>query len=321
MKKGRKIFIITEAVLAVMVFLVAFAMLWERRGRNLDKISVIVENSDDTQWSAFKYGLRMAAEDNGVEMFFVSTGEELTVEEQQQMIQTEIDNGADAVIVQPIPGAEEMLLKMERKIPVMLVGYAPDGTGASEFPAVGPDNYAMGAALAEELLKDYEESLEGRTLGLLLESTDSQAILDREQGFRDVAEKAGASVVWSMESSALGESAEVIAAQPKVDCVAALDDASLTAAGAYSSSNVLQEARVYGIGHSTEAAYYLDTGAVNCLIVPDEFNVGYQSLTESAKNLRELWYRMRGTTVSYKAIRREELFTKENQEILFTMSQ
>ena len=70
MKKGRKIFIITEAVLAVMVFLVAFAMLWERRGRNLDKISVIVENSDDTQWSAFKYGLRMAAEDNGVEMFF-----------------------------------------------------------------------------------------------------------------------------------------------------------------------------------------------------------------------------------------------------------
>ena len=110
-------------------------------------------------------------------------------------------------------------------------------------------------------------------------------------------------------------------AQPEADCVAALDDASLTAAGAYSSSNDLQGARVYGIGHSTEAAYYLDTGAVECLIVPDEFNVGYQSLTEAASQLRELFYRMRDRTVSYTAIRQEELFTKENQEILFTMSQ
>ena len=151
MKKGRKIFIITEAVLAVMMCLVAITMLWERRGENLDQISVIVRDSDDTQWSAFKYGLRMAAEDSGVEMFFVSTGEELTVEEQQQMIQTEIDNGADAVIVQPVPGAEEMLLKMERKIPIMLVGDAPD---VSELPAVAPDNYDMGTALAKELLKD-----------------------------------------------------------------------------------------------------------------------------------------------------------------------
>ena len=88
----------------------------------------------------------------------------------------------------------------------------PMGLGPQNFRLWDRTTMPWGAALAEELLKDYEESLEGRTLGLLLESTDSQAILDREQGFRDVAEKAGASVVWSMESSALGESAEVIAA-------------------------------------------------------------------------------------------------------------
>ncbi len=321
MKKGSKIFIITEAVLAVLVCLVAITMLWERRGRNLDQISVIVADSDDTQWSAFKYGLRMAAEDNGVELFFVSTGEELTVEEQQRLIQTEIDNGADAVIVQPLPGAEEMLLKLERKLPVMLIGYAPEEDGVSDLPAVAPDNYGMGTALAEELLEDNGGNLEGKKLGILLESTASQAVLDRKQGFQDTVKKAGASVIWSVETGASGEWPADMTAQPEADCVAALDDASLTAAGAYSSSNDLQGARVYGIGHSTEAAYYLDTGAVECLIVPDEFNVGYQSLTEAASQLRELFYRMRDRTVSYTAIRQEELFTKENQEILFTMSQ
>ena len=55
-------FIFIEAVLGTMVLFLAFLML---REKNVDKsyqISVIVENADDTQWSAFKYGLKMAAE-------------------------------------------------------------------------------------------------------------------------------------------------------------------------------------------------------------------------------------------------------------------
>lgn len=322
MKNGKKMFIIIEAILAVMVFLVAVAMLWERRGRDLDKISVIVQDSDDTQWAAFKYGLRMAADDENVEIFVVSTGAEMTVEEQQKLIESEINNGADAVIVQPIPGveSEEMLRKMERKIPVMLVEYAVSESDSSELPVVGPDNYDMGVKLAEELLKDYEGDLEGKTLGILSESMESQAAQGREQGFRDVAEDAGASVSWAAAVSS-GESAVSIETLPEVDCVIALDDASLTAAGASSSSNDLHGALVYGIGHSTESVYYLDTGVVECLIVPDEFNVGYQSLAECVKALRGVLYGMQDTTVSHTAIRREELFTKENQEILFTMSQ
>ncbi len=323
MRKGKKMFIIIEAVLAVMVILVALAMLWERRGRDLDKISVIVRSSDDTQWAAFKYGLRMAAEDQNVEMFVVSTGAELTVKELQHMIESEIDNGADAVIVQPVPGAEseEMLRKMDRKIPVMLVEYAASGSDSSGLSVAAPDNYAMGKALAEELLEDYAGNVEGKTLGILSEDTDSQAALDREQGFRDVAEAAGATVSWAVTDSFSGESSASIETLPKVDCVAALDDASLTAAGERSSSNALNGALVYGIGHSTEAAYYLDTGIVECLIVPDEFNVGYQSLTECVKCLRDILHRMQDATVSHTVIRREDLFTKENQEILFTMSQ
>lgn len=323
MRKGKKMFIIIEAVLAVMVFLVALAMLWERRGRDLDKISVIVRSSDDTQWAAFKYGLRMAAEDQRVEMFVVSTGAELTVKELQQMIEGEIDNGADAVIVQPVPGteAEEMLRRMDKRIPVMLVEYAAGGSDSSGLPVSAPDNYAMGKALAEELLKDYAGNVKGKTLGILSEDTDSQAVMDREQGFRDVAEAAGATVSWAVSDGFSGEPSSSVETLPRVDCVTALDDASLTAAGERSLSNALNGALVYGIGHSTEVAYYLDTGAVECLIVPDSFNVGYQSLTESVKCLRNLLYRMQDTTVSHTVIRREDLFTKENQDILFTMSQ
>ena len=78
---------------------------------------------------------------------------------------------------------------------------------------------------------------------------------------------------------------------------------------------------MYGIGNSTEAVYYMDTGFAECLVVPDEFNVGYQSLTEAAESLKHSFPKMQDRTVSYTVIRRDTLFSKENQEVLFTMSQ
>lgn len=167
MKNNKKMFFLTETLLAVMVIAVAFIMVRERNGKEQDKISVIIQDSEDTQWAAFQYGLKMAAEDMDVRMFIVSTGSTLTAEEEKSLIEREIDNGADAIIVQPVPGSEEMLWKMGNRVPVMLIGNAASEEGEeSLLPVVGPDNYALGAVLAEELLKDYNGNLSGKTLGI-----------------------------------------------------------------------------------------------------------------------------------------------------------
>ena len=92
MKNGKKMFILIEIILAVMVIVLASAMLQEKGGKEVDKVSVIIPNSDDTQWSAFKYGLKMAAEDQGMEVFVASTGAALTVEEEKSAIESEIEN-------------------------------------------------------------------------------------------------------------------------------------------------------------------------------------------------------------------------------------
>ena len=73
MKNNNRVFILTELILGALVIIVAVAMLRDNTEKNLDKVSVIIENSDDNQWNAFKYGLRMAAEDQNVEMFVVGT--------------------------------------------------------------------------------------------------------------------------------------------------------------------------------------------------------------------------------------------------------
>ena len=122
MKSSIRWYIIIEVILAMLVIGVAFVMLQEQGEEDLQQVSVIVPDSDDSQWNSFRYGLEMAAQDAGVELVLVSTEGSMTVQEQEQIISQEIDSGADALIVQPVwgDGTDEMLEKTGKRIPLML---------------------------------------------------------------------------------------------------------------------------------------------------------------------------------------------------------
>ncbi len=321
MNHSRRMFILTEAALAAIVLVLAGMMFYEHNKKDVDKISVIVQNSDDNQWSAFKYGLKMAARDWNIEAFVVSTGPNLTAKEQKTLIEQEIENGADGVIIQPIAGEplEDYLDKVKNRIPVMLVdGFENEDFKTKGFAVAGQCDYEMGTALAEELLKDYSGYVSGKTMGIVSLSSNRSATL-RMSGVKDLLEQAGIELLWTVSES--DGAVQAIAGQKEADFIIALDNASLIAAGSAASENNLHGALVYGIGSSTEAVYYLDRGNVRCLIVPDGFDEGYQSLEELVKSLSKYIYKMKDITVSYTVLRKNELFTKENQEIIFTMSQ
>ncbi len=316
MRENGKWIHIVEAGLAVAVLLLAAVMLRQKNGEEQKKVAVIMENSDGNHWAAFRYGLKMAAQDEGVELFIVSTGDTMTQEEEMEAIQQELDNGADAVIVQPVAGDSlgQELTKLEKKFPVMLVG--SDLTidpGTEALPCVQPDHAAMGRALAKEVLSDYRGDLFGKTVGIVRKADGIQAMDSRLAGVEKGLENTGASIDWIISGALKNE--------PKVDLVLALDDSSLIAVGECAAANDLHGALVYGIGNSTEAVYGLDTGTVECLIVPDTFSEGYWSLVQTAESIEHPSSKRNSRTVPYTVLRREKLFTKENQEILFTMSQ
>lgn len=324
MKRSKKMFILAEAVLAVMVIFVTIVMLWGKNGEERSKISVIIQNSDNSQWAAFKYGLRMAAQDQEVELFIVNTGEMLSAKEEYEVIKHEIENGADAVIVQPVPGDDvwDMLKKIEKKVPVMLIeGPGAEDDKLSGMSVVKPDNYKLGRVLAEELLSDYNGKIEGKTIGIISEYGTSEAILERMEGLNSILEEQGAEVRWTLSDISAEEEDYILEMKAKVDLVIALDDYSLVLAGKTASANNLHGALVYGIGNSMEAVYCLDTGFVGCLVVPDDFNLGYQSLSKMAQSQESIFRKPQSQIVSFTVMRRDTLFTKENQEILFTMSQ
>lgn len=323
MKHSSRVFILTEIILGIMVITMTFIMIRGESGESIGRVSVIVRNVEDNRFSAFRYGLKMAAQDQDVEISVVNTGD-LNEKEEKETIEQEIDNGSDAVIVQPVSedSTKNMLKKIEKKIPVMQVNCKMGKSSkASELPFTNSDNYKMGETLAKELLRDYNGKIEGKTIGIVSETKDFGAVADRKAGFEKVLAQKGAEVLWSVSDIYAKEDEDILRSQLTTDIIVAFDDSSLTLAGECTLANNLHGALVYGIGNSTEAAYYLDVGAVQCLIVPDEFNMGYKSLTEIAKKLKSHSYKLKSQTVSYTVIRRDELFSEKNQKILFTMSQ
>ena len=321
MMNNKKGFVLTEVILMIMVIGLALMMISGQNKKALDKVSVILENAGDSQWSALKYGLKMAAEEEGIELAVVDVEEGLDAEAQKKVFEREIEDGADALIVQPVldKNDQEVLKKIEKRVPVMLVGYeAEKGETRYDLPVIKEDNYEMGQALAEEMLKDFEGNIEEKKIGLLLASTDSNMLSSRECGFKDALDDKNANILELSLDSLLDREENT---ESKVDIVIALDDSNLTAIGEYLASSQPHGELLYGIGQSTEAIYYLDKGIAECVVVPDEFNVGYQSLSEVARKLDHYFENMKKQTVSYSVIRKETLFSKENQELLLTMSQ
>ena len=289
-KKG---FVLTEVILMIMVIGLALMMISGQNKKALDKVSVILENAGDSQWSALKYGLKMAAEEEGIELAVVDVEEGLDAEAQKKVFEREIEDGADALIVQPVldKNDQEVLKKIEKRVPVMLVGYeAEKGETRYDLPVIKEDNYEMGQALAEEMLKDFEGNIEEKKIGLLLASTDSNMLSSRECGFKDALEDKNANILELSLDSLLDREENT---ESKVDIVIALDDSNLTAIGEYLASSQPHGELLYGIGQSTEAIYYLDKGIAECVVVPDEFNVGYQSLSEVARKLDHYFENMK----------------------------
>ena len=78
---------------------------------------------------------------------------------------------------------------------------------------------------------------------------------------------------------------------------------------------------IYGEGCSDKAVYYLDKGVIKTLVVPNEFNIGYQSVHAIAEQIKYKLSSAESTTVDSLVINRQNLYDEENQKTLFPIVQ
>ena len=324
MKSMKKKYILLELILGAWVIAFIGIIFFQKRDERQFRVAVVLSDSDSNQWSSLKYGLRMAAEDRNVDVVFISTEIIESMEEEVKIIQFAVQKGADAAIVQPIPGAdaEQMLKTVSPKVPIMLIESAASyDRNRSDFPTTEIDAAAMGEQLVKELLNDYHGDISGKRIGILSSDMTSDVTREKKNTIYHLLQKQGADIRWKVTGKLNDAGLVILEKQPPVDVVLALDDRSVVMAGKCSVDDRLHGAQIYGIGNSTDAVYYLDNDYAQCLVVPDKFDAGYQSMSAVVDKLNGTGAGMKDITAGYTVLRREELFTDENQELLFIMSQ
>ncbi len=320
MKHGKRSFMITEAILGILVILVLGFIIYNKNGRDPETIAVIIPDVDESQWSAFKYGLKMAAREYDADILIISKDNMETANDEIEIINQEIVKGADAVIVKPIANrdGQQKLNQLEKRVPIMVVGdtFPEEPSG---LHTIEPDHYHMGADLAKKLLENYRGNLIGKKIGIYSQYA-TEAVIKRNKGICDTLKGSGAEILWSVSKENDSKEKINLQTQRRVDIVMALDNASFVEAGEAAKDNDLNGAVLYGIGNSTEAIYYLDAGWAQCLVVPDEFDTGYESVAELIKKRRNFFYKMKDRQVTHTVLTRENLFSEENRNLMFTIS-
>lgn len=332
MSKNKRTFIITELLLGVLLVIVIGYIAYNKLNQKPERIAVVMADVDESHSAAFKYGMKMAASEYGVDVVMISRENLNNMSDEIDVIKQEINKKADAVVFKP--AAEKIteetteeknlntLIQINKKTPIMIVGDQAGSECFKPLNTVEYDQHSMGADLAQKLLTDNNGTLSGKKIGIYCENTESDACKKRIDGIKDTLAESGCDVMWTV--SGVSDTGEKInlQSQRKVDIVLAIDDASVAYAAKEASDNNLQGALVYGIGNSTEAIYYLDSGWTEALITPDEFAAGYKSVVGLVDMLRgSRKYSVEEKPVSYQLLTRKNLFDEENRKLLYAISQ
>lgn len=318
--KNRRLFPALVLNLVATIMAVTGFMLWESGNTaNLRQIHVIIENSNDNRWVQFIEGMKQAAEDQEVILTIVPTGHMETLSEEEAIIERAIANGSDGVIIQLCSsiGAASMLEKLNSRTNIELVDENAYEVMSNVVGVVSPDHKAIGETIANEAALFAEKPLEKCTIGVIRGSSALSSMEQRMDGFTEALESLGGKTTWVLEQN--GDAKDIkekLAANETPDILVALDNAGLEVAGEYASSQE-KDITVIGTGTSTKSIYYLDCGIVQSLVVPEDYMMGYQSVSDLADYIHRNRFLPLVRTIAHRTIHKDTLFAEENQEILF----
>ena len=306
-----------SAILFLMVVLAvigysAYGMVDQRKYDDYVAVSVIVNDSSNVQWDAFREGLEQGAEDNHVHLNLVSTGTFQNAQEEQIIVKREIDGEADGVIVEPYSSEADTILPTESTKPIVLVetGIETDKL----FTSVMTDHRKLGESLADAAIKGGETRV-----GILSGNQSQLGMRQRLEGAKKRLSEAGVEVSWVLSEKEFYKKIRNMEyfADNQVDAVVSLENNDTEKAVDLLFNDDSISWRIYGEGCSEKLVYYLDKGLIQELIVPNEYYMGYQSIAMAAQNIRYYTDKTDQIEVEFFQVTKENLYDEETSWILF----
>ncbi len=322
-----KMFKDKRALLTGLVLLLVFLMLVMSQmkisspgGEKRRKVSLVVYGDDNERWENLRQGAGLVCDDKNADLTLVTTLLETDAAEQKEIINREIEGGADALIIASCNSGEIKAFIDERKpkIPVVFVeslNISPLSMGNSI--AVSADDYKMGYELGEAVTANESDMV---TVAVISENTVRDSVALREQGFKDAIDgKVGRVIEWKRSERQQNVQTRMFIQKAIVseatDVIVTFDN-STTDALLDALSNLNQSSKVYSIATSDKAVYNLYNKEIKALEYTNEFSMGYLAAMYA---LDETYARRKYSDeqIEYRIVKKENMYDENNQRLLF----
>ena len=312
-------------ILAVLVLVIIVAMIFTTMGKAPKKgkrkhVSLIVYGDDNERWENLRQGVGLVCGQNDADVTLLTMLSEDDVGEQKDIIEREVQNGADALIIAACDSAaiREYISGRKLRIPVVFVeASTPSGLKLTDVPDICPDDYRMGFELGEALTLNESDIV---TVAVISGNLKRDSVKLRENGLKDAIEgKVGKVLSWTFDENGLSSPTRMFIQRALVseatDVIVTLDNTT-TDALLDAMENLNQSSKVYAISTSNKAVYYLNGTTIRALGYPDEFSMGYLA----AMYVIDRTYARNtfaGKEIEYRIVRKEDMYDENNQTLLF----
>lgn len=272
-------------------------------------------------WQIVRAGIREAATEYNIEPAIVGPRWERDIDRQIEILSNIIEQSPDAILL-AASDYNRLVPLAERAAAEGITIVTLDSALNSDVPVsfVATDNVEAGMKAGREIDGLVADD---RPIAIVSHIPEAATAIDREQGVRQaLAQRDPALILGTFFAEneldrAYSMTRDLVTEYPNLGGIVALNENSTVGVGrALRDMDVYGQVSLVGFDNSTEEIQFLEQGVIHALVVQRPFNMGYLGI-------RTVVQALRGGDVDpviytdSVLVRRDEIFTEENQKLLF----
>lgn len=323
--KSKKIFVF---IILFLLLIISFSVLLDdtlsnQKNKKIHNISLITSGRNNESLMIMKQGIDQAASELNIDVSFINLSQDNNIDEQKELIDREIKNGADAIILSPVD-YEKMANTVEeamKKVPIILIESNVDLEKTP--PIIWNDNYELGELLGEQMIEMGDM---GKKVAIIKNNLECKSIADRYEGFMSVMNKINNTYLfWEIPNESQANyynEIKKLLENNDVDVVVTLSTGMLEyVAEVKKDSNIIDNEKssikVYGTGSTSKIISALEEKNINATATQNEFNIGYLGVKAAVDKLEGK--KISNSTISSTIVNTDNMYSKENQRLLFPL--
>jgi ribose transport system substrate-binding protein len=315
-------------IILFLLLIISFSVLLDdtlsnQKNRKIHNISLITSGKNNESLMIMKQGVDQAASELNIDVSFINLSQDNNIDEQKELIDREIKNGADAIILSPVD-YEKMANTVEeamKKVPIILIESNVDLEKTP--PIIWNDNYELGELLGEQMIEMGDM---GKKVAIIKNNLECKSIEDRYEGFMSVMNKINNTYLfWEIPNESQANyytEIKNLLENNDVDVVVTLSTGMLEyVAEVKKDSNIIDNEKssikVYGTGSTSKIISALEEKNINATATQNEFNIGYLGVKAAVDKLEGK--KISNSTISSTIVNTDNMYSKENQRLLFPL--